>query len=102
MLTRYEWLKQYGICVDCGQADAAKGKTRCLNCLDKAACATMVWRTKNDISEKNKAYCRSRYAASKEAGICVRCHKRPARKGRCDCQICNNKIKSHYILKNGW
>ena len=102
MKERYEWYKLKGICPRCGQENAAPGRVYCLNCLDLQAIATMKWRSGKDLSEKNKADCRKRYLKAKAEGICVRCYKRPARKGRCDCDICNRKIKSRYVLKNRW
>ena len=33
----YHYYKDHGICVDCHQEEAAKGKTRCLYCLSKRA-----------------------------------------------------------------
>ena len=32
---RYNWYKSHGICVDCGAYEAAKGHTRCLECMSK-------------------------------------------------------------------
>ena len=40
---RYAWLKEHGICVDCGHENAAKGKSRCLVCLS----------VKNELSIKS-------------------------------------------------
>lgn len=31
----YAWRKAHHICTKCGQEDAAKGRTRCINCLEK-------------------------------------------------------------------
>lgn len=34
---RYYWYKEHGICVSCGQEEAAPGKVRCEECAMKAA-----------------------------------------------------------------
>lgn len=91
-MNRYEWYKSRGICPRCGQEDAAKGKVYCLNCLDKEAVSTMIWRSKNRTADKNKEYCRMRYYKAKEDGMCVRCFMHKARAGKATCQSCFNKV----------
>lgn len=98
MMIRYYWYKERGICVVCGQEDAVKGKIKCLNCLDGAAVATMIYRSKHDTSEYNKEHCKSRYYKAKEAGLCVRCFKREPREGKSICQYCFSKIKDKQAI----
>jgi hypothetical protein len=91
-MSRYDWYKSHGICPRCGQADAVKDKVYCLNCLDKEAVSTMMYRVTHDTKEKNRMFCKTRYYMAKENGICVRCFKRKARQGKAICQICFNKV----------
>lgn len=77
---RYYWLKEHGICVSCGQADAAPNHVRCLDCTQKHALSSYK-RFKEKF--KDPAY-RSmlretqlkRYHDHKEKGICVICSRK--------------------------
>lgn len=51
---RYEYYKSHKICVDCGANEAAKGRTRCLECLSKNVERTLEWQKKN--TGKNREY----------------------------------------------
>ena len=97
-MNRYEWYKSHGICPRCGQADAAKGKVYCLNCLDRESVSTMLYKASHDTSDRNKAECRRRYYRAKESGFCVRCHQRKAREGKVTCQICFNKVREKQAI----
>ena len=90
---RYYWYKSHGICPMCGQEDAAKGKTYCLNCLDKHAASAMKYKAKHDTTEKNRVFCMERYYKAKESGICVRCFQNKQREGRVICQKCFSKLR---------
>ena len=98
MSEQYMWYKSHGICPRCGQASAAKGKTYCLNCLDKQAVSTMLYRATHDTKEKNRVQCYNRYNRAKQEGMCVRCFKRKAREGKVSCQICFNKIREKQAI----
>lgn len=53
----YHYYKDHGICVDCHQYEAAKGKTRCLNCLSIMAEQRRKRESKltaEEIAEKNR------------------------------------------------
>ena len=91
MSTRYEWYKQKHICPRCGQAEGAKGRVCCLNCLDKEAILTMKYRMTHDTKEKNRIFCKERYNRAKEAGICVKCLKRKATEGHVICDFCRGR-----------
>lgn len=97
-MIRYNWYKAKGICVVCGQERAAKGKVRCQNCLDSAAVATMIYKSKHDASEYNRAYNKSRYEKAKAEGICVRCFQQKAREGKLTCQFCFSKAKEKQAI----
>lgn len=102
----YEWYKEHGICVRCGQMDAVKGKTKCVTCLEKNAESQRRLREKKSAeelelqAEKNKAYYRERYQKLKEAGLCVNCAKPQVSTSKVYCIDCaiknqrrNNKRK---------
>lgn len=75
----YDFYKRNKICVHCGQKDAAKGKTRCLNCLSVAAerqRAKLNRETEEQKEErllKYKEYSRKRREEFKEKGLCISC-----------------------------
>lgn len=94
----YYWYKSRGICPRCHAKDASKGKVYCLDCLDKEAVATMIYKSKHDTKENNRIFCRDRYQKAKEEGICVRCFKRKARDGKISCQMCFNKIREKQAI----
>lgn len=92
----YDWYKSHGICPRCGQADAAKGRVYCLNCLDKQAVAEMFYRSTHDTG--NKARCRERYWKARANGICVRCYQNKARDGKAICQRCFMRIREKQAM----
>ena len=98
MNEQYMWYKSHGICPRCGQENAAKGRVYCLNCLDKEAVSTMIYRTTHNTKEKNKEYCSMRYKNAIENGMCVRCFKRKARQGKTSCQLCFNKVRDKQAI----
>ena len=98
MNERYYWYKSHGICPRCGQADSAKGRVYCLNCLDRESVSTMLYKASRDTHDSNKAYCRERYYRAREKGLCVRCYQRKAREGKAICQVCFNKIREQQAI----
>ena len=83
----YRYYKEHGICVDCHQYEAAKGKTRCLYCLSKIAergRARDSKLTEEERAEKN----RIRRAKSKAL--------RDYRKANELCDICGKPVYKHY------
>lgn len=44
---RYHWLKEHGICVQCGQADAEQGLTKCPACREKHREQVKKWADAN-------------------------------------------------------
>lgn len=83
---RYEWYKSHGICVDCGANDAAKGHTRCLECMSKELEKTLKWQKNNTekYREYQKLYQRNLRAYRKENGLCQQCGK-PTQNGYVFC-----------------
>ena len=71
---RYEWLKEHGICVQCGQNDAFNNRVRCADCLYKNNERQIQADAKR---MKSKAeYNKIRYHKMKEEGRCPRCTKK--------------------------
>ena len=77
----YHWYKDHGICVDCKQEEAAKGRTRCLNCLSIIAekgRARMYKKTEEELAEINRIRrekAKALYDYRKANGLCVICGK---------------------------
>lgn len=77
----YEFYKSVKICYQCGKNSVAKGKTRCLDCLEKMA-ESQRKRFERETEEerkirlqKNKERSRKRYQERKSQGLCVNCNK---------------------------
>ena len=125
----YENRKKIGVCILCGDALDRDSLycSKCANERKKTRSFYIKHRTcpicqKNPISgdEKscpeckskrtNKKYVRKNYPYSKEEynfrkviGLCTKCGKRRAEKGRCKCRICLDKdlaLKRDYKIKN--
>lgn len=83
---RYAWLKEHGICVDCGHENAAKGKTRCLVCASVKN-ELSIKSQRKDIEktrELHKQYAREFRQRRKESGLCQWCG-RPTVNGKVYC-----------------
>lgn len=74
---RYYWLKAHNICVDCGEAEASKGHTRCPYCRDKGVEATQNWQKANKeyYAEYQKNYQKQLRQYRRENGLCQQCGK---------------------------
>ena len=89
---RYEYLKEKGICVDCGKRKAKIGRVRCEICLNKNNKAN----TKSMISREDVRYMNLFYL----------CCKKPVVKGYNLCENClskakhNIKIAQYVVNKN--
>lgn len=100
---RYQYLKENGICVDCGQAPSDKGRVRCFAC----RLAFNDYLRNTEESEARKAKHRERekrkYHHYKELGLCVVCHKNKTVDGSSRCKACKKKesnwFKRNYIPK---
>ena len=80
---RYDWLKEKGICVQCGQNDAFDGRVRCADCLyiNNERSISLGRRKRKEKNEYQKDY----YRRMKEECRCVKCGK-PAYKDYVHCQ----------------
>lgn len=94
---RREFYKAHGICCQCGREKATKGRSYCLNCLDKISISGYKYRA--TWSEEKKAeylgraakYHKRLYNERKATGICVDCGKKKAEENRVRCGICLDK-----------
>ena len=83
----YHYYKDHGICVDCHQYEAAKGKTRCLNCLSIRAEQRRERESKlteEELAEKN------RIKREKSQKL------RDYRKANGLCDVCGKSVYKHY------
>ena len=106
--------REAGICVRCGTAPAADGRTSCKPCLDKRRAADRArYQTGMaagkiyggaDVAAKRKA---ARIASAKrrqarlDAGLCARCGRRPPVEGGTACAPCREKRRAADRLKYG-
>lgn len=94
-----DWYAKHGICVACGQADAAPHRKLCWECLYKSnerKCkyrANMTEEQKQSERKKDAERIKKRYAERKAAGKCVRCGKKPAEPGKVMCTMCRKKTQ---------
>lgn len=101
-----DWYFQHGICVACGQADAAPHRKLCWECLYKSnerKCkyrANMTEEQKQSERKKDAERIKKRYAERKAAGKCVRCGKKPAEPGKVMCTMCRKKDAKRQMEKN--
>lgn len=78
---RYYWYKEHGICVRCGQEDAAPGKVKCEECAAKEADRSMAayYRQREEQREEQREAMRrrqrDRYAKRRTEGLCTDCGK---------------------------
>ena len=75
--SRYQWLKENGICVQCGQRDAFPGYVRCPGCIEKANIASARCRDDKDKRLKYNKHERERgkqlYEERKRKHMCTTC-----------------------------
>lgn len=84
-IKRYQWLKKYGICVQCGQRDAFPGYIRCPECIEKVSIASArCW----DDKEKRMKYNRRGKERKKQL--------REERKSKHLCTNCGKPLPKKY------
>ena len=98
---RYYWYKEHGICVSCGQADAAPGKVKCEECAAKVADRSMAayYRKREERKEAMRRQQRERYAKRRAKGLCADCGKKTsAGKRLClDCFLRRRRYDKRYF-----
>lgn len=76
---RYQWLKEHGICIQCGQRDAFPGYVRCPECIEKTNIASARCRDDKDKRLKYNKRGRERgkqlYEERKRKHMCTICGK---------------------------
>ena len=80
-------LRNMGFCSECGKNRIFGEEKICPECAAKKYASNR----KNADKEKNREYFRERTKKLKAEGICVKCGKRAAEKGKTRCMICNIK-----------
>lgn len=83
---RYVWYKAHGICVSCGQDDAAVGYVRCFGCLEKERNYSRQYRQSDEHRETKKQRDLRRIEERKSKGQCIACN-RMAVQGKIRCQF---------------
>ena len=90
-----EFYRQHGLCTVCGKNKVFGDERTCPECRAKSKKKPSE-EQRIKYNEKFKEYSRSLYADRKEKGICTRCGKRKAEKGKAKCGICLLKdAKAH-------
>lgn len=96
---RYEWLKEHGICTNCGQEDAVTGTTLCPECaVKRLEQNAKYWRslsaeTRQKIVQKKSGQRRALREHRKSLGLCVMCGERKAVDKKLYCIECLIKIR---------
>lgn len=95
----YEWYKSHGICVNCHKEKAAKGRARCLNCLDYASVYRLTYY--KGLTDGEKARRNNRRRTLHEMGLCVECGA-PADGKSWRCKRCNAKNSARMRERRLW
>ena len=96
--------REAGLCTRCGKQPAAEGRASCEPCLEKRrkadrekyaagkAAGLLYGGANPDAKRKNaRAKSKRRQKARIEAGLCIRCGKRPPAEGGTTCRPCRDK-----------
>lgn len=93
MNDRYNFLKVHGICVQCGQRDAAQGYVRCPECIEKLTVASAkCWEDegkRKKYNERGKQRIKELREQRKKESLCIACGKQV--KSGIYCDWCKNK-----------
>ena len=96
---RYDWLKQHGICVNCGQNNSCIGSIFCPECGEKAYNRNREYQSahREEQRQRCKEYNKRLYAECKAKGLCQKCGKKAIDgKTLClSCRIKQQKKKDH-------
>lgn len=95
-ITNYEYYKKHNICVRCGQEDAEKNHTLCLECMMKNRKSALAYynKHKESINEKDRIKNKIRYNKLKELGICTSCGRRKTKNNKVYCEYCSSRINA--------
>ena len=91
---RYKWLKAHGVCVECGQQDAAPGRARCLVCNDKKNEISIRYHYahREELLAKKRVREKALREERKAAGLCPICGKHEPEQGYVNCPYCRARI----------
>ena len=94
--TRYQWLKDHGICVQCGQRDTFPGYIRCPECIEKVNIASAKCRDDKEKRIKYNEHAKERrkqlYKERKSKHMCTNCGKKlPEDYKYCTCISCRKR-----------
>ena len=97
----YHYYKSHGICVTCGQENAAPGRVRCWMCLASQREHEAIYRERTAQSEREKWNAIRREEAStlrqkrRENGLCPNCGKDRIDKAYVLCEKCRRSAKRY-------
>ena len=98
---RYYWYKEHGICVRCGQEDAAPGKVKCEECAAKEATRRLAAYYRQGKAQQAADLQRHkvRYARRKALGLCTDCGKTVSTGKRLclDCSLRRRRYDKRYF-----
>lgn len=95
----YDWYKDHHICVGCYKRTAARGKTRCPDCLFADAERSRKKRAAMSAQERQESNRRASqckaalYARRKAENLCVQCGQRAPLGKNVRCGICKDKAR---------
>ena len=101
---RYYWLKQHGICVECGAENAEKGRVHCRKCAKTNQEYSTIWYYKkimddeiykNTHNEKVNQSIQKRREYRRENGLCTQCGKELIDKKYKKCKQCREKDNAY-------
>lgn len=98
----YEFYLSMGLCRICGKNKQLPNATYCEECSQKAYVYNRKRYERNPeyVREHNRISNKKRYEECKAQGICTRCRKRKADKGRVMCRICLDKDSLRHKLRS--
>lgn len=94
---RVEFLKEKGICIDCGKERAMFNRVRCPECLDKVKENAEATRSEASKEQRRQKQ-REKFKWCQANGICTNCLKRKATIGK-SCTECYAKRKKKEPIK---
>lgn len=103
-INNYEFYKKKHICVKCGQVNAEKDHTMCLECMMKSRESSLAYtrKHKEELKKKSRVRSKDRYYRLKKLNICTSCGKRKTKNNKVLCNYCASKInyrkRKEYLL----
>lgn len=98
---RRQWYLDHKICPRCGKIDLMGDETICPECRAYETNLALKKRDKESYNAYHNNWSKSTYKKRKEAGICVRCGKKLATKGKATCALCRAKQNEKRRVRTG-